>query len=154
MMQTDDVRRLRFRLVAAEFLQRMGERIRERRKALGLSRADVARKMPGKVSENQVYRWELGQHQPKPDTLEALAKVLECDVVYFMAPELDKRRPPDLHALSGESSQLDHIEQTLNHLEEQIRLLRVETAARDVEVLKRLDEGLPPTPQTQQPPPP
>jgi transcriptional regulator with XRE-family HTH domain len=42
----------------------------------------------------------------------------------------------------------------LTEIEDQVRLLRTETAARDAEVLKRLDEGLPPTRQSRKPPQP
>lgn len=77
--------------MAAEYLERMGARIRARREALGLSRADVAREMPGKTNENAVYRWENGLHRPQDDTLEALATVLRCDVAAFFLDDA----PPD-----------------------------------------------------------
>ena len=96
MMGTSPAQRLRLQAVAAEFLERMGAQIRARREELQLSRADVAREMPGKVNENQVYRWEKGRHQPNPDTLEALAKVLKCDVATFMSPPPTQTETPDL----------------------------------------------------------
>lgn len=73
--------------MAAAYLKRMGERIRERREELGLSRADVARAMPGKTNENAIYRWEKGQHRPNDDALEALAKALDVNVAYFHADD-------------------------------------------------------------------
>lgn len=132
MMGTSDAQRLRFALVAAEFLERMGTRLRERRDELGLSRAEVARRMPGKVNENQVYRWENGKHQPNPDTLEALAKILERDVSYFLTPANDEtendasEQPPDLMAelsprrlnerLAGIEERLDRLQAVLEAL--------------------------------------
>lgn len=144
MMGTSRAQRLTFAAMAAGFLERMGERIRQRRDALGLSRADLARLMPGKVNENQIYRWEKGLHQPNPDTLEALARVLQCDVAYLMAPEPEKTETPDLSDGNGLEHRIARLSELVSGLDEQLRLLRAETAARDAEVLKRLDEGLPP----------
>lgn len=95
MTQTSDAQRLRLQLVAADFVERMGARIRERRESMGLKRPDLARLMSGKVNENAIYRWETGKHQPMADTLEELARVLECDVAYFMAPEPEESETPD-----------------------------------------------------------
>lgn len=113
MTRTNRVERRRFELVAAEFLERMGNRMRERRDQLGLSRAEVARRMPGKVNENQIYRWEKGLHQPNSDTLQALANVLDCDVSQFMGPAAVKDRTPD-----------PFIEDSPDPLTEILRLLR------------------------------
>lgn len=107
--------RRRFELMAAEYLERMGQRMRERREELGLSRSQVARAMPGKTTENQVYRWEKGLHRPQDDTLEALVAVLKVnDVSYFLAAQPDKTETPDLvGTMSGERSQLNRIETLL-----------------------------------------
>jgi transcriptional regulator with XRE-family HTH domain len=141
-MQTDRVARLRFELVATEFLVRMGARIEEHRKLRGLSRADLARALPGKVNENQVYRWERGKHQPNPDTLQAIANVLEVDVAVLMAPEPEKAATPDL---SSQPSNAD-IMAYLNRLEGLIRQLGLDMAARDLEAIERHEEALRPTP--------
>ena len=71
--------------MAAEYLERMGARIRDRREELGLSRSEVARQMPGKTTENQIYRWEKGLHRPNDDALEALASVLGVTIAHFLA---------------------------------------------------------------------
>ncbi len=114
-MQTNHVERLRFQLVAAEFLVRMGARIERQRKERGLSRADLARLLPGKVNENQIYRWERGKHQPNPDTLQALADALEVDVAELLAPEPAEQATPDLvKSLNGPlDERLDRIEADL-----------------------------------------
>lgn len=97
MTGTSEAARLRLAAVAAEYLERMGQRIRERREELGLSRADVARAMPGKTNENAIYRWEKGAHRPQDDALEALAGVLGVeDWTYFIATEPDKSATPDM----------------------------------------------------------
>jgi transcriptional regulator with XRE-family HTH domain len=117
-MQTGDLERARFQLVAAEFLVRMGARIRKRRDELELSRADVAREMPGKVSENQLYRWEKGLHQPQPETLEALAKVLQCDVAFFVSPEPDKRQTPSPFRGAGSAAMEEQLAQVAEQVSE------------------------------------
>ena len=73
MPQTSHAQSLRFAAMAAEYLERMGARIRSRREELGMSRSEVARQMPGKTNEQAVYRWENGKNRPHDDTLEALA---------------------------------------------------------------------------------
>jgi transcriptional regulator with XRE-family HTH domain len=96
MTRTSRAQRLRFEAMAAEYLARMGERIRERREALGLSQEDVARAMPGKITGQRISLWERGLHRPRDDSLEALARALEVDVSYFMTPEPAKEETPDL----------------------------------------------------------
>jgi transcriptional regulator with XRE-family HTH domain len=125
MMETSPALRLRFQAVAAEFVERLGARMRKRREELDLSMAEVARRMPGKVSENQVYRWELGKHQPKPDTLEALAKVLKTDVAALMAPAPDKSVTPEPFgdASRTEGERLDSIQDQLGTIGQELAAL-------------------------------
>jgi transcriptional regulator with XRE-family HTH domain len=120
MTQTGASERLRLQLMAAEHVERIGQRIRERREELGLSRDDLARKMPGKTNGNAIYRWERGRHEARPDALEALADALEVPVAYFFVDEPDKAVTPDPFARNGNSApgdtdelraQLDRIEQ-------------------------------------------
>lgn len=97
--------------MAAAYLQRMGGRIKQRREALGLSRADVARAMPGKTNDNAIYRWEKGAHRPQPDALEALAGVLNVPVSYFLMDAPASGPPPDL---MGALSPTDDIASRVN----------------------------------------
>lgn len=99
--------------MASAYLERMGERIRNRREELHLSRAEVARRLPGKTNENAVYRWENGKHRPNDDTLQALANVLDTSMTYFLADEAVDEATPDLMAtFSG--GQLDRVEAKLD----------------------------------------
>lgn len=124
MMGTSDAQRLRLQAVAAEFVEQMGARIRARREDLGLSRPDLARRMPGKVSENQIYRWEAGKHQPKADTLEALAAALETQPSAFMAPVSIKDETPDPFGDPAADDLAASVEERLDRIEEQLgRLL-------------------------------
>lgn len=138
MMGTSPAQRLRLQAVAAEYLERMGRRIRERRESLGLSRTDVAREMPGKVGENQVYRWEKGLHQPNPDTLQALAVALKCEVADFMAPDAPENEGGTPDPFASSAAEGGDLAQLVAGLDEQVRLLRSELAARDAEVLTRI----------------
>jgi transcriptional regulator with XRE-family HTH domain len=138
---TSRAQRLRFEAVAVEFLERMGQRIRARRKELGLSRPDVARAMPGKVSENQIYRWELGKHQPNPDTLEALARARQTDVASLMSPPPMDAETPDLAAPS--ESQLDVIEDKLDWLIDLLERLVGADALADAQQARHRDREPP-----------
>jgi transcriptional regulator with XRE-family HTH domain len=82
--------------MAAEYVARIGERIRTRREELGLTQEEVARRLPGKVTGQRVSLWERGEHQPRADSLEALAKALDVSVSYFLAAQPDKTQTPDL----------------------------------------------------------
>lgn len=142
MMGTSSTQRLRLQLVAADFLERMGARMREQRELLGLSRAEVARRMPGKVNENQVYRWEKGLHQPNPDTLQALGLVLDCDVSFFMSPPPEQTITPELITIPVENSdRLEQIEATLELivgvLEQQVGSDVLEAVRADIATARR-----------------
>jgi transcriptional regulator with XRE-family HTH domain len=83
--------------MAAEHVERIGARIRQRREELGLSRDAVARQMSGTTNGNAVYRWEKGKHEPRPEALEDLARVLDVSVAYFYVDQPDKSAgTPDL----------------------------------------------------------
>src|SRR5690349_5848796 len=94
LVQTDELSRRRFELMAAEFLVAMGAKIRQRREELELTQEDVAREMRGRVTGSRVSLWERGKHRPHDDSLEELARVLRVPVSYFMAPEPDKTTTP------------------------------------------------------------
>lgn len=126
--------------MAAEHVERIGNRIRERREELGLSRDDLAREMPGKTNGNAIYRWEKGLHEARPDALEALATALDVPVSYFYVDQPDKSETPDLGAaLNGNGptpsedllrirDQLDRIETTVNRLQEFIETPELSSA--------------------------
>lgn len=110
-MKTSRAQTLTFAAMAAEYLERMGARIRQRREEMELSRDEVARRMAGKTNGNAIYRWEKGEHRPHDDTLEELANVLEVSVSYFFADEPSEDTPDLMGAIGG--SQLDRLEKTL-----------------------------------------
>ncbi len=66
--------RLEFALQVAKQAERVGGRIAELRQERGWSRPELARRLPGVSSGNDVYRWEKGKHLPRSDTLDAIAE--------------------------------------------------------------------------------
>jgi transcriptional regulator with XRE-family HTH domain len=68
----------------------LGERIRERRKALKLTAEGLAEKLG--VIRNTVYRWESGDRIPSDDDKRKIAKTLETSQAYLLG-ETDDLRP-------------------------------------------------------------
>lgn len=131
--------------MAAEHVALIGTRIREARIAKGWTQRELGENLPGKSDGTQVSKWERGRNRVSDDTLAHIARLLERDVSWFMVPAPDKSETPNLtHALNGEQSQLNRIEDQLKLLTEQIETMRLETAARALAVIARLDEALPP----------
>ena len=70
----------------------VGERIRERREALGLSRAELAEKAG--VSLTTFQNWEMGNNEPTRSRLQSLAQALECPFEWLRAgPPKPKEEP-------------------------------------------------------------
>ncbi len=82
--------------MAAEYVQRIGQRIKERRDEKHMTQLELARALPGTVGSDQVSRWERGLHKPSDETLEQIAEILDVPVVYFMTADPDKTETPDL----------------------------------------------------------
>lgn len=80
--------------MAAEMAERVGARMRERREELSLTQAEVALRIAGKATSDQVSRWERGKHQPQD--LAPIAQALEVDLSYFIVPAPNKTTTPDL----------------------------------------------------------
>lgn len=104
--------------MAAEHVERIGRRIRERREEIGLSQGDVARELPGKVDGNQVSRWERGLHRPQDETLEQLGRVLRVDPAYFMSDGPSRSASASAQELGDDEQQqqLDRIEAKLERV--------------------------------------
>lgn len=88
--------------------QRLGERIRERRTALGLTQGALAAKLPGTVDINYVSRWERGVHRPSEAMLPHLAAALEVELAY-----LEEALVFDAPTAGAPLTQLDRIERAL-----------------------------------------
>lgn len=165
MQGTSESQRLRLRLVAAEHVERIGARIRERREELDLTRRALSNLMQGSVTENDLYRWETARHRPQDDTLADLARALEVDPAYFMT---ERAQPPtagpDLLAVldGGVASHLERVDGKLDALNAKLDAILAALATTPADqladeafaALDAASEPAPPesTPATEQPP--
>lgn len=124
MLTTKDAQAVRLELMAREYVQRIGARMRERREELGLSQREVADQMPGAVTGNDISRWERGEHKPGDERLEKLAEILQTSVAYFLTDKRESATPD----LSNAPSQLDRIEAAQESLTVEVAAIRVELA--------------------------
>ncbi|WP_415811078.1 helix-turn-helix domain-containing protein [Litorimonas haliclonae] len=67
-------------------------RIKQHRKKLGLSQADMADRCG--VSQPTIANWERGGHVPRKDALEKIADCLGVDSVWLLSGELPAGRSP------------------------------------------------------------
>jgi ribosome-binding protein aMBF1 (putative translation factor) len=89
------VERLRERLAHAEggwLFAQIAEQVAARRRALGLSQAELAR-LCG-TTQSAIARLESGGRPPRIDTLLRLADALDCTLVVEIAPRTTPRRAP------------------------------------------------------------
>lgn len=108
--------------MAKEMAVRIGLRIAQARDEADFTQAELAAKIPGKTTGDQLSKWERGIHRPGDDTLEHIARIVKKDIGWFFMPEPDKTETPDLvTALNGESdTQLDRIEKAIEKLTAEI----------------------------------
>lgn len=121
----------------SEHKERVGSRIREARNAKGWSQADLARALlSGDAS--QVSRWERGKVLPSTATLEEIAKTLDRDYSYFIAPKPKDGTGDLMGALGanghqpGAPTQLDGVQAV-----QQAILDRLEALAEEVASLRK-----------------
>ena len=110
----------RFALVAALYREQLGDAIRERRRELGLTQKELAKRV--NIEEAQtISRWERGENAPTD--LEAVARGLETNVSDLLSqlqtvPQRDRRRlEPD------GATQLDRIEFAVASVQRQLNEL-------------------------------
>lgn len=101
--------------MASEQAQKIGARIRERRRELGMTQAEIASAFPSeKVTSTYVSRWERGEHRPADDSLDRLAEILQTTVADLISgpKEGRDRETPDLLGVKADddATQLDRIE--------------------------------------------
>jgi transcriptional regulator with XRE-family HTH domain len=119
-----------------------GARVRAARGYLNLSQADFGKVIA--MSEGYVKGVERGDGKADiaiRGLIERMVELTGFPESFFLASD----RPA--------IERIRDVEAQLSQLDEQVRLMRVETAARDAEVLQRLSEALPTTPRSQRRPP-
>lgn len=113
--------------MAALYKEDLGKEIKRRRKALGLTQADLAEKIPVKESQT-VSRWERGERGP--NDLEAVARALETtasEMLSQLAPIHQKDRK---RLEPGGGTQLDRMERKLDRIVDLIAELEIAAATR------------------------
>lgn len=71
------------------FQKRVGSRIREMRELLGMTQADLAKRIH--VSPSSVKSWESGQTYPSIDNCVALSELFHLSTDYFFLPIRSKK---------------------------------------------------------------
>lgn len=66
-----------------------GEKIKAKRKAMGLSQEDLAEKLG--VTRQAVSKWEMDRAQPTTSNLRELARVFSVDMAYFIGEDDSKK---------------------------------------------------------------
>lgn len=66
-----------------------GEKIKAKRKAMGLSQEDLAEKLG--VTRQAVSKWEMDRAQPTMTNLRELARVFSVDMAYFIGEDDSKK---------------------------------------------------------------
>ena len=69
-----------------------GEKIKAKRKAMGLSQDDLAEKLG--VTRQAVSKWETDRAQPTMTNLRELAEVFSMDMAYFIGDDNSKKEEP------------------------------------------------------------
>lgn len=118
-----------------------GARLRAARAYMDVSQGGLAAALnKAGASESTIKNWESGGKHPSPL------------VMWSLAPLLAKVSGLPEEFFWGEQEPTP-LEDRFNQLDEQLRLLRAETAVRDAEVLKRIAELQPPSRASQSPRP-
>ena len=71
-----------------------GEKIKAKRKAMGLSQEDLAEKLG--VTRQAVSKWEMDRAQPTTSNLRELAQVFSVDMAYFIGEDDSKKEASPL----------------------------------------------------------
>ena len=99
-----------------------GIRIREKRKALGLTQKDLAERVGAK--HNSVSDWEKGKNKPDPDTIERLCEVFNVSASYLLPGRIDEsaRSDGDILYISrpSDSMEADELRKFLHELIDQM----------------------------------
>lgn len=121
-----DAATLRLQLMAAEYLERMGETIAAAMEAKKWTQGDLARAIDqlrrrddpeaAHVEPSSISRYKRGKVEPNPEMKQYLADALGITVAELMGPAPDKTKTPDLMSAVKEAApdRLDLIEEKLD----------------------------------------
>lgn len=87
----------------------LGQRIKQRRKHVGLSQKDLSKAVG--VSDSSISLWESDNTAPRGENLHELASALQCSPTWLLFGDEDKTPAPpreldDLHQLTGDEMEM------------------------------------------------
>lgn len=87
-----------------DYLVVIGKKLKEQRKRLGLSQAELAEKLD--IHEKQVYRIEIGKNSPSILTVLKMIQILKMDIRVLDADNIQNFNPikDEIYALLGDST--------------------------------------------------
>lgn len=125
----------------AEALAAQAERLTElKRMARGVTFKDIA-EVVGRT-ERQVQRWFAGDSDIDGAVLTKLADFLGTTADYIEYGTIKRSRTPEPFEANGEVPSLLAIQKQLAAIQDQLEALRIDTEARDLAMMQRLDEEL------------
>ena len=139
MSATKDVRTAKFALMAALHRAELGQRIRERREALGLSQQELADEV-GVRWARTIARWEGGQSFPQDDNLERLPGALKMTSDELVGDLSNEDFPPPTRETDP---QIDQLRESLEQQNAQLRK-QVASVQKDVAQIKTALQALTP----------
>lgn len=133
---TDRLAALRLQFMASEQAQRIGQRIRARRRELGLeTQRALAEEINVPTINNQVVsNWERGETKPSDENMRRLAAALKCDESYFYESD---EATPDLMGALRELAPNATLDQRLTALQETASLILAELGRLSLEAAAR-----------------
>jgi transcriptional regulator with XRE-family HTH domain len=122
--------------MASEAAKRVGTQIRRARVEKGWTQKQLGNALPGFSGGDQVSKWERGEHRPHDDTLAHIARALDKDLAFFLAPEEAPETPDVMAAIGGapEASPLDRISAQLEAVLAELQQLRGVADATQVQI--------------------
>ena len=100
----------------------LGDRLRQRRQEMGLTRPQLAAKIC--VTPSAIANYENGISTPKPDILISLINVLEVDANYIYSDYLGHSQVRNLYDQDLNAEEIDSIQKYKKLSEEGKRLVR------------------------------
>ena len=101
----------------------LGDRLRQRRQEMGLTRPQLAAKIC--VTPSAIANYENGISTPKPDILISLINVLEVDANYIYSDYLGHSQVRNLYDQDLNAEEIDSIQKYKKLSEEGKRLVRL-----------------------------
>lgn len=138
------MQRARFALQMAEFAEKLGRRMKRRRKELQArdprwTQEYVARRIRDDLGGAQYARWERGEHVPREETIPLIAAALEMEVEELYADPAGSPPPPEPDVLDALRQEVQGLRTEL--LSELGKVRKAQEALRRSQVRERRRAG-------------